>query len=105
MYITVKITEKINYANNDIQRNGIFKNVEDSIRKFFAAYCTVGADIRVNALIAALNNSLSGYGVSDIDVDIANTVQVNKNNIISIGNTQRAFPNKILTSIEYVGGE
>lgn len=105
MYITVKITEKINYANNDIQRNGIFKNVEDSIRKFFAAYCTVGADIRVNALIAALNNSLSDYGVSDIDVDIANTVQVNKNNIISIGNTQRAFPNKILTSIEYVGGE
>ena len=65
----------------------------------------LGADIRINALKATLNNALSNYGISDIDIDIANTVQVNKNNVISIGNTQKAFPNKILTSIEYVGGE
>lgn len=105
MYVTVKLAEKITYANNEIQRNNIFKNVQNSIQKFFAAYCTVGADIRINALKATLNNALSNYGVSDIDIDIANTVQVNKNNVISIGNTQKAFPNKILTSIEYVGGE
>ena len=42
--------------------------------------------------------------IADIDIDIANTVQVNKKNVIEIGNTQRAFPNKILTSIEFVGG-
>ena len=60
--------------------------------------------MRINALKAALNNALSNFDIADIDIDIANTVQVNKKNVIEIGNTQRAFPNKILTSIEFVGG-
>lgn len=58
----------------------------------------------INSLTASLNNSLSNFDIADIDIDIANTVQVNKRNVIKIGNTQRAYPNKVLTSIEFVGG-
>ena len=36
---------------------------------------------------------------------LQNMIQVNKKNVISIGNTQKAMPNKILSSIEFVGGE
>ena len=64
----------------------------------------MGADININSLTASLNNSLSNFDIADIDIDIANTVQVNKRNVIEIGNTQRAYPNKVLTSIEFVGG-
>ena len=31
--------------------------------------------------------------------------KANKRNVIEIGNTTKAYPNKILTSLEYVGGE
>lgn len=102
MYITVQTAGDIDY--NNIEKNNIYKSINDGIQKFFAAYCVVGADVRVNALKASLNNALSGFDIANIDIDIANTVQVNKKNIIEIGNTQRAFPNKILTSIEFVGG-
>ena len=102
MYVTVKTAGDVDYNPN--QKNNIYKNINDGIHKFFAAYCTVGADIRINTLKATLNNALSGFDIADIDVEIANTVQVNKRNAISIGHTQRAFPNKILTNIEFVGG-
>lgn len=102
MYITVQTASDVDY--NNIEKNNIYKSINDNIQKFFAAYCVVGADVRVNALKAALNNALSNFDIADIDIDIANTVQVNKKNVIEIGNTQRAFPNKILTSIEFVGG-
>lgn len=102
MYITVQTASDVDY--NSIEKNNIYKSINDSIQKFFAAYCVVGADVRINALKAALNNALSNFDIADIDIDIANTVQVNKKNVIEIGNTQRAFPNKILTSIEFVGG-
>ena len=102
MYVTVKTAGDVDYNPN--QKNTIYNNINDSIQKFFAAYCTVGADIRINALKASLNNALAGFSIADVEVEIANTVQVNKNNVVSIGNTQRAFPNKILTNIEFVGG-
>lgn len=103
MYITIQTANDVDY--NSIEKNSIYKKVNDSIQKFFAAYCTVGADVRINALKAALNNALSNFNIANIDIDIANTVQANKRNVVSIGNTQRAFPNKILTSLEFVGGE
>jgi hypothetical protein len=102
MYITIKTAGDVDYDPN--QKSTIYKNINDTIQKFFAAYCVVGADININSLTASLNNSLSNFDIADIDIDIANTVQVNKRNVIEIGNTQRAYPNKILTSIEFVGG-
>lgn len=101
MYITVDIAHTIDY--NPTQKNTIYNNINDAIQKFFAAYCVVGADIRINALKAALNNALATFDVSNIDIDISNTVQVNEHNVIQVGNTQKAFPNKILTSLKYVG--
>lgn len=103
MYITVQTAGDIDY--NPTEKTAIHNNIQDSIQKFFAAYCVVGVDVRLNALKAAINNSLTNYAIADIDIDIANTIQVNKKNVISIGNTQKAIPNKILSSIEFVGGE
>ena len=103
MYITVKTAGDIDYTNRE--KNTIYNNINDGIQKFFAAYCVVGADIRLNALKAALNNSLSGFDIADIEVDIANSVIINNKNIVEVGNTQKAMPNKVLTNIEFVGGE
>ena len=49
------------------------------------------------------SNALSGFDISDIKIEISNSAQLNKRNVIQIGNTQKALPNKILTSLEYVG--
>ena len=86
------------------EKNTIYNNINNAIQKFFAAYCVVGADVSLNALTAAINNSLSNFQIADVNIDIANTVIANKRNVIEIGNTQRAMPNKVLTSIEFVGG-
>lgn len=101
MYVTVQTTQDVNYSNED--KNTIYNNINDGIQKFFAAYCSVGANVRINALKATLNNSLSNYEIANIIIDIANTITVNKRNVIPIGNTQRAVPNKVLTHIEFVG--
>lgn len=101
MYITVQTAYDVDYTPN--QKSSIYNNVNDTIQKFFAAYCVVGADVRINALKAALNNALAGFDISDIEIEISNSAQVNKRNVIQIGNTQKALPNKILTSLEYVG--
>lgn len=104
MYITVKTAGEVDYTPNE--KNEIYTNINDSIQRFFAAYCGVGADIRVNALIAALNNALSNFEISNIDIDIANAVVIDKDkNVIRVDSTTKAYPNKILTSLEYVGGE
>lgn len=103
MYITVKVADNIDYTPND--KNTIYKNINDTIQKYFSAYCVVGASVRLNSLKASLNGALSNYNISDIDIDIANTLVVNKRNVIEIGDTQRAMPNKVLTTIEFVGGE
>lgn len=102
MYVTVKTAGDVDYDKR--QKNTIYNNINDSIQKFFSAYCVVGADIRLNSLTAALNNSLSGFNIADIEIDIANSVVVNNRNIVEIGNTQKAVPNKVLTNIEFVGG-
>ena len=101
MYITVQTAYDVDYTPN--QKSSIYNNVNNTIQKFFAAYCVVGADVRINALKAALNNALSGFDISDIKIEISNSAQLNKRNVIQIGNTQKALPNKILTSLEYVG--
>ncbi len=102
MYVTVQTAGDIDYNSNE--KNTIYNNINNAIQKFFAAYCVVGADVSLNALTAAINNSLSNFQIADVNIDIANTVIANKRNVIEIGNTQRAMPNKVLTSIEFVGG-
>ncbi|MBO5476278.1 MAG: baseplate J/gp47 family protein [Clostridia bacterium] len=103
MYITVQTAHEVDYT--PTEKNSIYNNINNAIQRFFAAYCAIGTDIRINALKAAINNALSGYDIADVEVDIANSVVVNKRNVVEIGNTTKAYPNKILTSLEYVGGE
>lgn len=102
MYITIQIDRLVDYQAS--QKDTIYREVNDTIQKFFSAYCVVGVDVRINTLKAALNNALSGYDISDIDIAISNAIKVNKRNVIEIGNTQRAIPNKVLTSLEFLGG-
>lgn len=101
MYITVQTTGDIDYNPNE--KNTIYNNINDAIQKFFAAYCVVGADMNINSLKASIYNALNGFNIANIDIEVANTVQVNNKNKVLIGNTQRAFPNKILTNLEFVG--
>ena len=102
MYIVIQTAGIIDYTNTEKQT--IYTNVNDAIQKFFAAYCNVGADLRVNAIKASLNSALSAYNVADIEVEISNiAVNNERNNTIVIDNTTRAYANKILTSLEYVG--
>lgn len=103
MYVTVQTAHEVDYTPR--QKNTIYNTINDAIQQFFSAYCTVGANIRLNALKAALNSSLSGFDIADIEIEIANSVKVNNKNVIEVGNTTKAYPNKILTSLEYVGGE
>lgn len=102
MYITVQTAGEIDYTPS--QKNNIYTSINNSIQKFFAAYCPVGANLRINALKAALNSALSAYDIASIDIDIANSVVQNKDkNVIIIDSNVKAYPNKILTSLEYVG--
>lgn len=103
MYITVQTAGEVDYNRNE--KSTIYANINDAIQKFFAAYCTVGADLRINALKAALNTALSSFDIADIEIEIANSVITNKDkNILTIDSQTKAYPNKILTSLEYVGG-
>ena len=102
MYVTVQTASEVDYT--DRQKQTIYTNINEAIRRFFSAYCTVGADLRINALKASLNNALSNFEISDVDVEIANSVVVNNKNIVEIPNTTKAYPNKVLTSLQYVGG-
>lgn len=101
MYVTVEIDRQVDYQAT--QKATIYNEINDTIQKFFSAYCVVGSDVRINALKVSLNNALSGYDVADINITVSNAVKVNKKNVISIGNTQRAIPNKVLTSLEFLG--
>lgn len=101
MYVTVQTARDINLTSQ--QKNSIYNSITDSVQKFFAAYCAVGSDVRLNSLKAVLNTNLSNFEIANIDIDIANTAVVNKQNVIPIGNTQKAVPNKVLTHIEFVG--
>lgn len=101
MYVTVQTAHEVDYDGRT--KNSIYNSINTTIQKFFAAYCTVGADVRINALKASLNNALSNYDIANIEIEIANSVVVNDRNIIKIGNTTKAYPNKVLTSLEYVG--
>lgn len=103
MYVTVQIAHEVDYTPNE--KNALYNEINIAIQNFFASYCIVGADIRINALKAAINSSLSNYDVANIDIDIANSVTVNNKNVIEIANTTIAYPNKILTTLEYVGAE
>lgn len=104
MYITVQTAGEVDYTGEE--KKEIYQNITDAIQKFFAAYCVVGADVRVNALKAALNTSLSNFDIADIEIEIANSVTMNENkNTVIVENTVKAYPNKVITSLEYVGGE
>ena len=103
MYITVQTAHEVDYTQEE--KNTIYNNITDAIQRFFSIYCIIGADIRLNALTAAINSALSDYDIASVNVDIANSININNRNVIEIGNTTKAYPNKVLTSLEYVGGE
>lgn len=102
MYIVVKTAHEVDYTPKE--KSTIYNNINNEIQRFFAAYCSVGVNINLHSLTAAINTALSTYDIADVDIDIANAITVNKKNIIEIGNTTIAYPNKIITTLEYVGG-
>lgn len=101
MYVTVQTASEVDYTSR--QKQSIYSSINDTIQRFFSAYCKVGADLRINALKAALNSALSNFEIADIEIEIANSVIVNNKNVIEIPNTTKAYPNKVLTSLQYVG--
>lgn len=103
MYVTVQTAHEVDYT--PTEKNNIYNTINNAIQDFFASYCTVGANVQINALKASLNRALSNFDIADIEIEIANSVKVNNKNVIEVGNTTKAYPNKVLTSLKYVGGE
>ena len=71
MYITIQTADDIDYNKNE--KNIIYRDVNDTIRKFFAAYCVVGADVSIKGLTGALHSALSNFKIANIEIDIANS--------------------------------
>lgn len=104
MYVTVKTVSDVDYSPQ--QKTTIYNNINTAIQRFFAAYCTVGANIRVNAIKSSLINALSGFEIADVDINIANMDLTDETRrIIAITETQRAIPNEVITNIEFIGGD
>ena len=104
LYITVKTVSDVDYGPEE--KTNIYNSINTAIQRFFSAYCSVGANIRVNAMKSALNNALSGFDIADIEINVANmdlTDELRK--IIAITETQRAMPNQVITNIEFIGGD
>ena len=104
LYITVKTVSDVDYGPEE--KTNIYNSINTAIQRFFSAYCSVGANIRVNAMKSALNNALSGFDIADIEINVANmdlTDELRK--IIAITETQRAIPNQVITNIEFIGGD
>ena len=101
IYVDIETAGNADYTPS--QKNNLYNDVNESVQKFFAAYCTVGADLNVSKLKAAINTSLNNYEISDIDVSFDNGIIVDDRNIIRLPNTHIFYPARILTSLNYAG--
>lgn len=101
MYIHIDTTGDVDYT--PIQKEQLYSTVNTTIQRFFATYCSLGADLSVNRLKANLNSALNEYNIMALDIDFGVGTVVNSRNMITVNETTRLYPNKILTSLTYNG--
>lgn len=66
IYITLHTTGDSDYTL--IQKEQIYNTVENTVQKFFAAYCNVGTDLHANRIINELNKELIDYNFTSVDI-------------------------------------
>lgn len=101
IYVAVITTGEQDYT--PLEKQQIYNNVNQRIQEFFAVNCVVGADLNVGRLQASIISSLSDYEIESVTLSFDQGVVVNDRRIITIPNTARLFPNKIITDINYDG--
>ena len=100
MYITIHTTGNADYTASE--KEEIYALVEESIRRYFLYYCTLGQSLNVKNLIADLNSSLSQYMITRINIDFSDGVTLT-GDILQVGQETRIYPNKRLTTLKYEG--
>lgn len=101
IYVDIETTGEVDYT--PTQKNNLYNNVNESIQRFFAMYCTVGADLNVTRLKAAINQALNNYEISTVDVSFDNGIIIDDKNVIRLPDTHIFYPAKILTNLNYAG--
>lgn len=101
IYIHIDTTGDVDYT--PIQKEQLYNTVHNTIQRFFASYCNLGASLSVNKLKANINSALNDYNIVTLDIDFGTGTVVNSRNMIVVNETTRLYPNKILTSLTYNG--
>ena len=101
IYVAITTTGSQDYT--PLEKQNIHSIVNSRIQKFFAAYCSVGADLNVGRLKAAILSNLSQYEIENITLSFDQGIVIDNQNIIRIPDTYRVYPNKIITDINYDG--
>lgn len=101
MYIHIDTTGDVDYT--PLQKENLYNTVNNAIRKFFATYCALGNGLSITKLKANLNHALNEYDIVALDIDFGQGVIVNNKNMIPVDANTRLYPNKVLTSLSYMG--
>ena len=101
IYVAITTTGIKDYT--PLEKQNIYNQVNTRIQRFFAANCVVGADLNVGRLKASISSELTDYEIENIELSFDQGVVINNQNIITIPDTYRVFPNKIITDINYDG--
>ena len=119
-YVTVFTTGNSDYTPSE--KENIFASVQQSIQNFFAHYCTLGVNLNLYHLTAAVNNSLSSYNITKVEITVGEELEFKSQedyekenagkdeseiednpNLVIVGPTIRICPNRITTTLKYQG--
>lgn len=101
IYVAITTTGTKDYT--PLEKQTIYNHVNTRIQRFFAAYCSVGADLNVGRLKSALYSELVDYEIENINLSFDHGIVIDNQNKIVIPDTYRVYPNKIITDINYQG--
>ena len=101
IYVAITTTGEQDYT--PLEKQTIYNHVNTRIQRFFAAYCVVGSDLNVGRLKSAIYSELSDYEIENIELNFDQGVVINNQQVITIPDTYRVYPNKIITDINYQG--
>lgn len=101
IYVAINTTGEQDYT--PLEKDRIYNIVNTRIQRFFASFCTVGANLNVTELKSSLYSTLANYMVENISLSFDQGIVVGPNNVINIPETYRLYPNKVITDINYIG--
>lgn len=119
-YVTVYTTGNVDYT--PVEKENIFATVQQSIQNFFTNYCTLGVNLNLYHLTAAVTNALSNYNITQVDIATGDELEFQSQadydkenagkdesdidynpNLVVVNPTIRICPNRITTTLKYQG--